>query len=153
MADTLTLAAVADTEKREFLAMAEAYFRELNPDFVPSDDWREMYFARLQHSPDLYLRWICGGAQRMGFVIYGIERHRFLPRTTGCVYEMYILPQFRGSGVGKRAGGEVICILRRFGPSKIQLEIACGNASATLFWQTLGFRKVSERYVLDEVQK
>jgi ribosomal protein S18 acetylase RimI-like enzyme len=147
------LSPVSESEEPEFLAMAEGYFTELNPGFIALDDWRASYFSRIKTTPDTCLLWIQCDGRRAGFVLYGLEKHRFLPRTTGCVYEFYILPQFRRSGIGRQAGEAVVQLLRRSSPSKIQLEVASGNASAAEFWQELGFRKVAERYVLNEVRK
>ena len=153
MTQPVRLAPVADSEEREFLTMAEAYFRELDSRFVPHQDWSTNYFRRLQSTPDAYLRWIQFGADRVGFVVYGVERHRFLPRTNGWVYELYISPDRRRSGVGRQAAVEVIRVLRELAPSKIQLEVTSSNVSARQFWKTLGFDKASERYVLGEVPK
>jgi ribosomal protein S18 acetylase RimI-like enzyme len=153
MTQSVRLAPVEDSEELEFLTMAEAYFRELDSRFVPHEDWNTSYFKRLQSAAGVCLRWIQCGADRVGFVIYGVERHRFLPRMSGWVYELYILPHRRRSGVGKQAAVEVLRVLRQLAPSKIQLEVTPGNTSARLFWQALGFDKVAERYVLGEVPK
>jgi ribosomal protein S18 acetylase RimI-like enzyme len=147
------LSPVSESEEAEFLAMAEAYFTELNPEFVALDDWRASYFPRIKTNPDTRLLWIQCGRRRAGFVLYGLEKHRFLPRKTGCVYEFYILHQFRRSGIGRQAGEAIVQLLRESSPSKIQLEVASGNASAAEFWRALGFRKVAERYVLNEARK
>jgi|SRR5215472_3741294 len=153
MIQSILLAPVEDSEEVEFLTMAEAYFRELDSRFVPHEDWSANYFSCLQRTPEVYLRWIQCGADRIGFVVYGVERHRFLPRTHGWVYELYIMPHRRRSGVGRQVAIEVIRVLRELDPSKIQLEVTPGNISARLFWQALGFDKVAERYVLGEAPK
>lgn len=148
MKERVSLSPIANSEGPEFLRMAERYFTELNPQFVARDDWRSGFFSR--RDPDLNFQWILAGARRAGFAIFGKENHRFLPLTTGCVYEFYVLLEFRRTGVGRDAAKQVMDSLRRLSPSKIQLEIAQGNAAAAEFWQTMGFRKVSERYVLRE---
>jgi ribosomal protein S18 acetylase RimI-like enzyme len=133
----------------DFLRMATDYFSELNPTFVPRSDWRERYFSEIVSNPRYFLRWIlCDGA-RAGFVLFGLEDHHFLPRKTGVIYELYVLPEFRRRGVAKACALEAIRQLRTYSPSKIQLEILDGASAAADFWTSLGFRKVSERFVLD----
>ena len=130
--------------------MAEEYFSELNPNFVAQQDWKRSYFRVLTSQPEIVAQWIHTKNSRAGFVIYGTERHRFLPRTKGCVYEFYILPQFRRGGVGRETARQLIEMLRKQSPASIQLEVAAGNKTAAKFWKSMGFQHVSERYVLDE---
>jgi len=133
----------------DFMRMAMDYFSELTPTFVPQSDWRERYFSGIMSNPRYFLRWIlCDGA-RAGFILFGLEDHRFLPRNTGVIYELYVLPEFRGRGVAKACALEAIRQLRTHFPSKIQLEVLDGASAAADFWESLGFRKVSERFVLE----
>jgi ribosomal protein S18 acetylase RimI-like enzyme len=151
--ETVLLSQVANSDEAEFLTMAEAYFTELNPGFVAADDWRTSYFSGLRASPNTQVQWIQCHGTRAGFVIYGIERHHFLPRSIPHIYEFYVLPRFRRSAVGLEAAKQVLQALRQLSPSRIQLEITSGNTAAAEFWQVFGFRKVAERYVLDEGRK
>jgi ribosomal protein S18 acetylase RimI-like enzyme len=130
--------------------MAKDYFSELNQDFVPQSDWNERYFSGIVSNPRYFLHWIfCDGA-RAGFILFGLEDHRFLPRKTGAIYELYVLPDFRRRGIAKACALEVIRQLRAHFPSRIQLEVVDGASAVADFWKSLGFRKVSERFVLDE---
>jgi len=151
--ERVQLLPVADSEAPEFLAMAAAYFRELNPNFVASADWQSGFFSGVKNSPGTYARWIHCDGERAGFAIYGIEGHRFLPRKTAWVYEFYVQPRFRRSGVGREAAEQMLDVLRMSGSSKIQLEITSGNAAAAAFWARFGFGKVSERHVLHQRPK
>jgi ribosomal protein S18 acetylase RimI-like enzyme len=136
-------------DREDFLRMAMDYFFELNPTFVPQSDWRERYFSGIVSNPWYFLRWILSDGARAGFILFGLEDHRFLPRKTGVIYELYVLPEFRRRGVAKACAQEAIRQLRTQFPSKIQLEILDGAPAASEFWKSLGFRKVSERFVLD----
>jgi len=142
------LTPILQTERREFLAMAQTYFSELNPVFLPHDDWKESYFEAIQGNPDCKLCWIMSEGNKAGFVLFGFERHRFLPRTNGAVYELYVRPDHRRRGIARACAHKAIAELKSAGPSKIQLEVAAGNSGATVFWTSLGFEKVAERYVL-----
>ncbi len=128
--------------------MAERHFRELNPSFVPQEDWRQQYFDRILENPRLYLRWVVAGGRRAGFVLFGTEDHVFLPRRSGVVYELYISPGFRRQGLARACAQQVIDQLRSHAPSKVQLEIMENNRGAAALWTSLGFEKVAERWVL-----
>ena len=144
------LVAVSSDEKDEFMRMARQHFSELNPAFVPDSDWTNHYFENLQSNPNYCLRWMMSGRERAGFMLYGIENHRFLPRTTGMIYEVYVAPQHRRKGIARICARQAIAELRSFCPSKLQLETVEGNEKANSLWQSMGFRRVSERFVLQD---
>ena len=142
------LVAVEAGDRENFMVVAEKHFRELNPLFQPDRDWRDSYFEKIRSNQSCSLCWIVAGGERAGFVLYGIEDHRFLPRKTGSIYELYVVPQWRRKGMARACAELVISELWKSSPSKIQLEVAEGNSAAAGLWRSLGFRKASERLVL-----
>jgi|KBSMisStandDraft_5_1062788.scaffolds.fasta_scaffold22064_4 ribosomal protein S18 acetylase RimI-like enzyme len=153
LAANLELAPVSKLDCEMFMEMAERHFRELNPAFEPQADWKESYFPSVTENPRLFLRWIQVDGNRAGFTLFGIENHRFLPRQTGAIYELYIEPEFRRSGVGRSCALAAIRELQAHSPSKVQLEIMAGNVPAEKLWASLGFQKVSERWVLKDLKE
>jgi ribosomal protein S18 acetylase RimI-like enzyme len=145
---TLTMVPVELEDETDFFEMAKRHFSDLNPEFVPARDWQSSYLKKIRGNRDCCLRWIVIGDERAGFILTGIEEHRFLPRKTGVIYELYIDPKFRRRGLARRCASEAIRELWSMGPSKIQLEVTAGNVAATELWASLGFKKVSERMVL-----
>ncbi|MGA2423987.1 MAG: UDP-2,4-diacetamido-2,4,6-trideoxy-beta-L-altropyranose hydrolase [Terriglobales bacterium] len=145
---TAVMLPIAPSERDEFLRMAEKHFSEMNPSFVPQEDWKEHYFPTIMANPQYVLRWIVCDRQHAGFILFGLEKHRFLPRMTGVIYEVYVLPEFRRRGVATVCAVEAIRELRTHAPSKIQLEVIEGRVAAAALWESLGFRKVTGRYVL-----
>jgi ribosomal protein S18 acetylase RimI-like enzyme len=145
--------AVSATDRDAFLAMAERLFRGLNPGFVPQADWKQFYFENILGNARLSLRWIIVEEKQAGFVLFGLEAHRFLPRFNGMIYELYIEPEFRRKGVAQIVARHAIRELQSKSPAKIQLEVMEGNRAATALWESLGFCKVSERYVLAETKE
>ncbi len=139
---------VKEADRASFLALAEEHFRELNPAFVPQEDWKGSYFETILANPEFFLCWIVAQGKRAGFILYGLERHRFLPRTTGAIYELYVDPAHRRKGVARLAAQIAIRELQTRRPSKIQLEVVEGNRAASALWISLGFEKVTARYVL-----
>ena len=150
MSPGLSLVPIETQERGEFLAMAERHFRELNPTFTPAHDWRNSYFETIKESPKYSLRWIVVDGQHAGFIIFGVEEHRFLPRQSGAIYELYVVPGQRKKGIARACAEQVIDELRKLSISKIHLEVMEGNLAASKLWVSLGFRKVSERLVLTE---
>lgn len=149
MAD-VELVPVREADRAAFEAMAQEHFRALNPAFVPAPDWLASYFPGLMANPEMRVRWVRAGGETAGFTIYGTEPHRFLPRRTGMIYELYLREAFRGRGIATAAARQAIGELREAGVSRLQLEIMEGNEAALRLWTRLGFTKVSERYVLAE---
>ncbi|MGA8617155.1 MAG: N-acetyltransferase [Candidatus Sulfotelmatobacter sp.] len=135
-------------DREAFLEMAAQHFRELNPSFVPAEDWKPHYFDRILRNPRLFPRWVVAGGRRAGFVLFGLEDHVFLPRRSGVVYELYISPEFRRQGIARACSQQAIDELRSHTPSKVQLEITGNNLGAAALWTSLGFEKVAERWVL-----
>ena len=136
------------SERDEFLRMAVRHFSELNGSFVPQDDWKEHYFATILANPQYFLRWIVCDEKCAGFILFGLEKHRFLPRMSGAIYELYVLPEYRRRGVAKACATKAIRELWAHAPSKIQLEVIEGRLEAAALWKSLGFQKVTGRYVL-----
>jgi ribosomal protein S18 acetylase RimI-like enzyme len=144
----VTMTPIARADREAFMEMAVRHFCDLNSSFVAGDDWKQNYFERVVSKPRSFARWILCDEQRAGFVVFGLEDHRFLPRLTGMIYELYVLPEFRRMGVARSCALQAIGELREFAPSKIQLEVMEGNTGALALWRSMGFEKVSERYVL-----
>ena len=146
----MVLILVEAGERDEFMQMAQQHFCDLNPEFKPAADWQSSYFEKIQQNPALLLCWILADGQRAGFVLFGVEDHRFLPRKTGMIYELYVVPEQRRRGIAKASAEAVIQELQKSSPTKIQLEVVAGNTAALQLWESLGFQKVSERFVLAE---
>lgn len=142
------MSAIARDDREEFMRMAEQHFRELNSAFKPQEDWKRQYFEAVVSKPQIFARWISLDSRRAGFMLYGLEEHRFLSRLTGMIYELYILPEFRRKGLAQQAAVRAIRELQAHSPSKIQLEVMLGNKGAEALWRSLGFETVSERLVL-----
>lgn len=139
------------SDRENFLAMAQQFFLDLNPNFVPHPDWKQHYFDNILRNPCWFPRWIIVDGHCAGYILFGLEDHRFLPRKTGTVYAIYIQPEFRRKGIARVCAEQAIRELQAQSPSKIDLEIMEDNQSAIAFWESLGFEKVSGRFVLRNV--
>src|SRR3981189_1457885 len=130
------------------MRLAEQHFRGLSSVFTPHDDWKGSYFENILANPQFFLRWIFSEGERSGFILYGLEPHRFLPRGAGVIFGLYGDSEKGRRGVARLAAQIAIRELQLRGPSKIQLEVVEGNDEAAALWTSLGFEKVTDRYVL-----
>jgi ribosomal protein S18 acetylase RimI-like enzyme len=144
----ISLSAISQDDRQAFLEMAEQHFRGLNPAFSPHEDWKNHYFENILNNPRIFARWILFQDERAGFVLYGLEAHKFLPRLTGMIYELYVAPEFRRKGIARACAAQVIEDLQTHSPSKIELEVMRGNIAAEALWRSLGFETVSTRMVM-----
>jgi len=142
------MVSIAASEREEFQRMAIEYFSELNPRFVPQNDWKEQYFQAIVSNPQYFLRWIVCDGRRAGFILFGLEKHRFLSRHSGVIYELYVRQEFRRRGIARAIAAEAIRELWSHSPSKIQIEVVEGQTASAAFWKSLGFQKATERFVL-----
>lgn len=145
----VSLAAVTDDDRGAFEAAAIAHYRELDPRFAPAEDWRREWFRAAAQRPRRFACWILADGARAGFIVYGAEPHRFLPREHGLVLELWVAPAQRRRGVARAAGAAAIAHLRSLGLARIQLEVSGTDANAAKLWRSLGFVKTAERYVLE----
>jgi ribosomal protein S18 acetylase RimI-like enzyme len=139
---------IAASDEEEFQRIAIEHFSELNPAFAPENDWKAQYFRSILSTPQCFLRWIDCDGIRAGFILFGLENHRFLRRKTGAIYELYVRPEFRRRGIARVCAEEAIRELWTHSPSKIQLEVVEGQTAPAALWKSLGFQKVTERFVL-----
>jgi GNAT superfamily N-acetyltransferase len=65
--------------------------------------------------------------------------NRYEPARAGFVDQVYVLPDHRGKGVGRRLVGEICHFFARGGAEDLSLRYVTGNAEATAFWSALGF--------------
>jgi ribosomal protein S18 acetylase RimI-like enzyme len=144
-----TLVPVEKEDREAFMEMATTYFKEAIPGFNPDEDFRKFFFDGM-FKPNIFRDWVVRDGKRLGFVIFGIEDHLFLPRKTGFFYAFYIVPESRRGSLATLVMQDCCRILDTFHPSKIQLEVIEGNEEAHQIWTWMGFRRVSSKYYLLE---
>jgi ribosomal protein S18 acetylase RimI-like enzyme len=142
-----TLIQVVKEDRDSFMEMVITYFKEAIPGFEPQEDFKKCFFDGM-FKPNIFCDWVVRNGTRVGFVIFGIEDHLFLPRKTGFFYAFYIVPEARKGPVASLVMQECCRVLDTFHPSKIQLEVIEGNEEAHKIWSWMGFRRVSSKYFL-----
>lgn len=142
----ITFREVKHNEKRIFLKMVSHYFKELNPEFVPCTEWKENYYESLVNNKDVSLVWIIESEHFIGFIIFCIHDHFYLNKKIGFIQEFFVIPEHRKKGIGSLCAKKAIETLRFLDVYQIKLDIMSNNEGAKIFWEKLGFKKISERY-------
>src|SRR5258708_17632464 len=93
--------------------------------------------------PNIFCDWVVRNGTRVGFVIFGIEDHLFLPRKTGFFYAFYIVPEARKGPVASLVMQECCRVLDTYHPSKIQLEVIERNEADIKICTCISFRRAS----------
>src|SRR5258708_12612793 len=129
--------------------MAISNFKEPIPGSEPQEDFKKYFFDGM-FKPNIFCDWVVRNGTRVGFVIFGIEDHLFLPRKTGFFYAFYIVPEARKGPVASLVMQECCRGLDTYHPSKIQLEVIEGNEEANTICTWVGFLRVSSNYYLPD---
>lgn len=142
----IQLESVYAADKLAFLACARDHFTELNSAFYPLPEWERSFFESHLREPGRRVRWVTAGGCRAGFAVYGVNPHPYLDQLSGYVYELYVSPDFRRAGVGRRVAELILAELTVAGCSRIDLEVLAGNHPAERLWGQLGWVKHAERW-------
>ncbi|MDN4494727.1 GNAT family N-acetyltransferase [Ureibacillus aquaedulcis] len=107
---------------------------------------REVHFTieviqeRIRQAED---RYVLGAFQEDGSLVGVVRFMRATDRKSrhkGDIYGMYVAPEVRGQGVGKKLLVEVITRAKEFdGVEQIHLQVVTKNASAKKLYMSLGF--------------
>jgi len=134
-------------EKELFYNIALKYFSEIIYNFTPTDEFYTHYFNSILSKKNLYLYWLIYNDKIIGFSLIGKEKHRFLPKQIGKIYEFYILPEYRNKGHASYFANMLINKIKKLNVQKIELEIIINNTKAKHFWEKNGFEMISYRYL------
>jgi ribosomal protein S18 acetylase RimI-like enzyme len=69
----------------------------------------------------------------------------FSVRRKGRVYDLFVEPDWRGRGLGRRMMNRAFAALKDRGAEEVDLQVAGDNAAATGFYESLGMRNVAVR--------
>jgi probable phosphoglycerate mutase len=108
-------------ERQHYMEKAEASSRE-NPQYLLSVLRKNTIVGLLQLDPEE------GKEEDVGYISF-----------------FYMLPEFRGSGLGVQLMGQAISTYRPMGRTKLRLSCGEDNPGAMAFYQRYGFRKIGER--------
>ena len=82
------------------------------------------------------------GDERVGLVLLAV--HRDAEYGVGYIPFLYLLPQFRGQGLGIQLIGQAVSFFRPRGRTRLQLRVSPENRTALAFYHRYGFQKLSD---------
>ena len=125
----------------------------LDPAFRPAPQWAREYatYLRALLARDDALAVVARDGDRI--VGYAVGRITSMPaffaqRQRGYIHDVYVRPEYRRRGIGRRLVAEILTWLRRRGVTLVELTVAARN-EALPFWEKLGFRVYMHQMKLD----
>lgn len=79
------------------------------------------------------------GEKVLGWITVGPSKDPFSGTEVGFLYELYVLAEHRGKGLGKQLMERGISELRELGHTEIRLNVFAGNPAQQLY-ESLGFQ-------------
>jgi len=135
---------VDDSLKELWLGLAREMF-EIERLIVPSeangDKWVEFVREGLASGRNFLLVAKSGGMV-VGFALASIFRDYPLEisKTIGVIDDVYVLPEFRGRGIGKKLAVECLNRMKAAGVTAVTLQVLTENKTATRLYEKLGFK-------------
>lgn len=132
----------------KFNEMAIKHFTCLNPNFIPSPEWKKNYFRSIINDNNIYAFWISVSGQIAGFFIYLIEKHPFYERIEGVIREVYVVPEFRRMGLATKSIAFIVDSLKQQRIEKVFVDMVYGDKRAESLWIKNNFLPFTQRHVL-----
>ena len=113
---------------------------------TPPDAAARARYVRHGFGPRPYFRAIIAqsGARTAGYAFYFFTYSTFLARPTLYLEDIFILPEFRGRGLGEEMMRGLARIARRAGCGRMEWAVLDWNARAVRFYKRLGARPMKE---------
>lgn len=135
---------VDDSVKELWLCLAREMF-EIERLIVPSeangDRWVEFVREGLASGRN-FLLVAKNDSRIVGFAYAGIVRHNFekISKIIGVIDDVYVLPEFRGKGIGKKLVVECLNKMKVVGVKVVGLQVLTENRAAIKLYEKLGFK-------------
>jgi len=135
---------VDDSVKKLWLGLAREMFeieRLILPSEANGDKWVEFVREGLASGRNLLLIAKSDNAV-VGFAFASIFRNYPLEvsRTIGVIDDVYVLPEFRGKGIGKKLAMECLNKMEAAGVKTVTLQVFTENKVAIKLYEKLGFK-------------
>jgi len=135
---------VNDSVKELWLGLSHEMFeieRLIVPSEANSDRWIEFVRQGLASGRNFLLVAKSDNAV-VGFAFASIFRNYPLEvsKTIGVIDDVYVLPEFRGKGIGKKLAVGCLNRMKAAGAKAVTLQVLTGNKVAIKLYEKLGFK-------------
>ncbi len=89
---------------------------------------------------EIYVAEVGGGGVMAGYVWFGVSQRPFSGLKVGWIYDVQVLPEHRGKGVGEALMRHAVKVSRERGFNQIGLMVNAKNRVAASLYEKLGFR-------------
>lgn len=134
---------VNDSVKELWLGLAREMF-EIERLIVPSqangNKWAKFVCEGLASGRN-FLLVAKSGSKLVGFVYAGIFPEHFeVSRLVGVIDDVYVMPEFRGRGIGKKLIVECLNKMKGAGAKVVRLQVLTENKVAIKLYEKFGFK-------------
>ena len=134
---------VDDSVKELWLCLAREMF-EIERLIVPSqangDRWVEFVREGLANGRN-FLLVAKSDSRIVGFACASIFRQNLeVTQIVGTIEDVYVLPEFRGKGIGKKLAAECLTKMKASSVKVVRLQVLAENKAAIKLYEKLGFK-------------
>ena len=89
---------------------------------------------------EVYVATVDGASEMAGYVWFGISERPFSDMRVGWIYDLLVVPEYRGRGVGEALLKHALGVSRRNGYDLTGLMVRANNKVAYSLYEKLGFK-------------
>ena len=130
----------------ELTRLARDYFAELevcDEGLRKAEGWDEDYFEMLRlglMAVPFFMRGARADGEMLGFIMFTFRVERMWTLATrGYISNLYVVPQHRGRGIGRRLVTDAVERLKKAGAQSVEMEVYPTNEKGRKFWEKMGF--------------
>ena len=142
----LRVRAAAAADVAALLGLLRPFLEEqgrLEPTFRAVSAWEEgarTYVTAYLARPDAWVLLALHDERPAGFIFYGLSHEPLFEHSrVGHIADLFVLPEFRRHGAGRRLAEMALGHLRQSGAQGVQLQVHVRNSEGERFWRRLGF--------------
>ena len=107
-----------------------------------SEEKAVQMFSRILNKGGYYLVNKSAADVLTGWILLGENTDYFTEKKHGFIYDIYVLPEFRGKGISKQLINEGIAEFKKLGHEEVRLNVFAKNFAKEMY-RNLGFRDLN----------
>lgn len=107
---------------------------------IQKEDMRRLEVFYKKEGNEFYVAEVGRSKEMAGFVWFGVSERPFSRNKIGWIYDIEVLPSYRGKGVGEALMRHALRVSREHGFSQVGLMVNARNKVAQSLYEKLGFQ-------------